>query len=214
MTFEEIGAYIRLLMLQFNQGGKFSKAYAERMLGVRFSEVWSNIGSKFKEEGGFCWNERLNYEIERRQSYCESRRNVKNRMQTVRKPYAKRIGNGNGNGNRHRKLEEKGGLRGGNIYLEFIEKFNLLTEKSFRGDGKSKAQLNARLKEGWVIEKILQAASNCKKDRYHIENPHFLTPEFITRADKLEKYSNWQEPGAIPEPEKESTYHPPTRKND
>ena len=55
-------------------------------------------------------------------------------------------------------------------------------------DKKTIGQITARIKEGFTIEDILKATENCSKDKYHIENPQYLTPEFITRSDKLPKY--------------------------
>jgi len=78
-----------------------------------------------------------------------------------------------------------------NIYADFLEKFNILLNRKFKVlDKKTTGQLNARLKEGFTIEDILKATENCSKDKYHIENPQYLTPEFITRTDKLQKYLN------------------------
>lgn len=73
MTFEEKGAYIELLMFQFNND-KFTEAHAERMLGVCFTNVWQNIQTKFKTDGTYYWNERLKLEKEKRANFCESRR--------------------------------------------------------------------------------------------------------------------------------------------
>jgi uncharacterized phage protein (TIGR02220 family) len=79
------------------------------------------------------------------------------------------------------------------ICLEFVHVFNESTGKKIRVlDNKSKKQLLARLKEGFKIEEIIQAAKNCSTDPYHIENKHYLTPEFITRSDKLQKYLNYE----------------------
>lgn len=49
----------------------------------------------------------------------------------------------------------------------------------------------ARLKEGYTTEQIIQAVQNCFNDQYHKENPNYLTPEFILRNDKLDKYVNY-----------------------
>lgn len=78
------------------------------------------------------------------------------------------------------------------VYSEFISRFNLLTSKQCRGDSKSEKQFNARLKDGYTLEQITQAVTNCLQDEFHKQNPHYLTPEFITRVDKLEKYINYQ----------------------
>jgi uncharacterized phage protein (TIGR02220 family) len=74
---------------------------------------------------------------------------------------------------------------------DFILRFNELTGKKLRVfDKKSKSQFEARLKEGFTTDDIETAIKNCLKDKFHIENRQYLTPEFITRADKLQKYLN------------------------
>lgn len=78
-----------------------------------------------------------------------------------------------------------------NNNTEFFEGFKKITGKDLRVfDGKAKKQLNARLNEGYSVDDILKATENCKNDPYHIENPKYLTLEFITRSDKLSKYLN------------------------
>lgn len=76
-------------------------------------------------------------------------------------------------------------------YDAFIELFNRICNKKFRGTSKDKAQFHARTKEGFTIDDFETAIVNCRKDKYHIENPQYLTPEFITRADKLQKFLNF-----------------------
>jgi len=69
--------------------------------------------------------------------------------------------------------------------------FNKTTGKNLRLiNPKTKAQFNARLREGYTKEDIMKAIRNCSVDKYHIENPKYLTPEFISRPDKMEKYAN------------------------
>ena len=76
----------------------------------------------------------------------------------------------------------------------FFNAFKTITKKNIRVfDDKAKRHFHARLKEGYTVEDIIQAIENCKNDKYHIENPHYLTLEFITRADKLSKYLNSQD---------------------
>lgn len=77
-------------------------------------------------------------------------------------------------------------------YSDFLEKFNQSTGKKFRvADEKFKKQLRSRIKDGFSIDDIIQAAINCSNDPFHKENGlKYLTPEFITRADKLQKYFN------------------------
>lgn len=76
-----------------------------------------------------------------------------------------------------------------NIYSDFISIFNRITKRDFKGDEKSKRQFNARIKEGATLEEFENAITVCSKDPYHIENKQYLTPEFITRSDKFQKYN-------------------------
>ena len=51
-------------------------------------------------------------------------------------------------------------------------------------------QLHARLKD-YTMDEIGKAMYNAFNDQYHIEtNWRFITTEFLTRADKLEKFLN------------------------
>lgn len=69
--------------------------------------------------------------------------------------------------------------------------FNKLTGKNIRViNDKARKQFRARLKEGYTKKDILEAVKNCFNDDYHKANPKFLTPEFISRPDKFEKYLN------------------------
>ena len=71
--------------------------------------------------------------------------------------------------------------------------FNKTTGKNLRIiNSKVKNQFNARLKEGYTKADIFNAILNCYNDPFHKQNPKYLTPEFISRPDKFEKYSNYQ----------------------
>lgn len=71
MTFEEKGAYMELLMVQFNRGHMTS-----HMIAQTVGHLWDKIKDKFKEDdAGRFYNERLEYEVNRRKSFAESRRN-------------------------------------------------------------------------------------------------------------------------------------------
>lgn len=71
MTFEEKGAYMELLMLQFNRGHM-----TKDMIGRTVGQLWVNIQDKFMEdENGCFYNDRLEQEKVKRKSYSESRRN-------------------------------------------------------------------------------------------------------------------------------------------
>lgn len=73
-TLEEKGAYLELLILQFNQG-KFTEAQAKHMLSKCEASVWQNIKHKFINKGGYYYQERLQSEIEKRRNFSQSRKN-------------------------------------------------------------------------------------------------------------------------------------------
>ena len=71
MTFEEKGAYMELLMMQFNRGHMTS-----HMIGQAVGQIWENLQGKFKKDDkGLFYNERLEIEIERRKAFVGSRYN-------------------------------------------------------------------------------------------------------------------------------------------
>ena len=72
---------------------------------------------------------------------------------------------------------------------KFIEFFNQITNKRFRVlDDKAYKQIKKLLKQGYTKKEVAIAIKNCMADQYHIDNPKYLTPEFITREDKFTKY--------------------------
>jgi len=74
MTFEEKGAYMELLMLQFNRGHMTS-----HMIGQVVGQLWVNIADKFVEDDvGLYYNVRLEEEQIKRKEYTDSRNNNKN----------------------------------------------------------------------------------------------------------------------------------------
>lgn len=71
MTFEEKGAYMELLMLQFNRGHM-----TEHMIGHTIGQLWKNIKDKFiQDEQGLWYNSRLDEEKSKRMAFTKSRRN-------------------------------------------------------------------------------------------------------------------------------------------
>lgn len=71
MTFEEKGAYMELLMLQFNRGH-----INENIITRTVGQLWDSIKDKFiQDENGLWYNERLEFEKIKRREFTESRRN-------------------------------------------------------------------------------------------------------------------------------------------
>lgn len=78
------------------------------------------------------------------------------------------------------------------VLLDYI---NEKTNRSFRTINKNiKAKYKARLKEGYTKTDIRIAIDNAVKTDYHKENGFkFLTPEFFSRADKIDLFSQTNE---------------------
>lgn len=74
MTFEEKGAYLELLLFQFNNG-KFNKAQAKQVLSICSASVFEKVLQKFDTNGNLFWKQKLSDEMERRQKFTESRKN-------------------------------------------------------------------------------------------------------------------------------------------
>lgn len=88
MTFEEKGAYMELLMLQFNRGHM-----TKDMIGRTVGQLWVNIKDKFKEDSDGCfYNERLEDEKNKRKAFSESRRNNRKGVNQYTKPEPKKEG--------------------------------------------------------------------------------------------------------------------------
>lgn len=74
-THEEVGAYLRVLMLQFSQG-RLPFWQIERKLGIDTARLWEVFGCKFKRDDMGCYyNERLESEQLKRANFTQSRRN-------------------------------------------------------------------------------------------------------------------------------------------
>jgi uncharacterized protein YdaU (DUF1376 family) len=71
MTFEEKGAYMDLLMLQFNRGHMNT-----HMIQHTVGHLWDQVKCKFiQDKEGLWYNVRLDVEKEKRKTFTESRRN-------------------------------------------------------------------------------------------------------------------------------------------
>ena len=83
------------------------------------------------------------------------------------------------------------------LFDSFIDWFNdkMFEVKGVKGRYKVlkaiQTKFEARVKEGYNSEDFKKAFDNIVSDQYHKDNEYkYLTPEFLTRSDKLEKYCN------------------------
>ena len=91
------------------------------------------------------------------------------------------------------KGKEKGKEEINNINFDKLLSFlNSKTGRNFKIINEAtKKKYNARLKEGYTKDDILNAITNAVNSDYHKENGFkYLTPEFFSRADKLNMYSS------------------------
>jgi hypothetical protein len=78
------------------------------------------------------------------------------------------------------------------LFSKFIKEFNIATGKKCKEIEKVKRQFIQRLKT-YSFDEIMQAVKNAVKDEFLAsKNFNDLTPEFITRADKLDRYINYK----------------------
>ena len=77
-------------------------------------------------------------------------------------------------------------------YQALLEVLNTAFSRSFKLINKKvRSSYEARLKDGYSKDQIMDAINNCKINDYHKEkNYQYCTPEFFSRAETLDKYSN------------------------
>ena len=146
MTDEEVGKYIRLLCLQHQKGHLKEKDMLNICKG--FNE---DIFSKFKKDDeGNYYNERLEYESNKRKEYSESRRNNRRKktyeedMKNICNSYEKHMGNENENKNINKILIKDNKKRGSKgekeeekiHFAEFVSMTNVEYEKLVNTYGK------------------------------------------------------------------------------
>ena len=103
MTFEEKGAYMDVLILQFNRGHMTEDMIAH-MLGQSFGRIWVKIKDKFQvDENGMYFNARLDEEKNKRKSFVQSRVNNK----TGKNQYSKNEGHMRGQVTSHMENENE-----------------------------------------------------------------------------------------------------------
>ena len=147
MTFEEKGAYMELLILQFNRGHMTS-----HMVGQTVGQLWCKIQHKFQvDDSGLFFNERFEFEQEKRKSYTGSRKNnlLGNNQHTKNDKKRGHMTSHMENENRNRDINE-------DIILnkkEKFKKFNFRTELLNYG-------FLENLVDDWLIVRKNKKASN------------------------------------------------------
>jgi uncharacterized protein YdaU (DUF1376 family) len=99
MTLEEKGAYMELLVMQFNKGG-FTKEQAKKLLNGHFEHLWEVLSEKFVEIEGKFFNERLEKEKNKRNAFVEKQTSIGKKGGRPKKTQTKPKTNPNHNPNK------------------------------------------------------------------------------------------------------------------
>lgn len=186
--------YLECLFVMYSNGGcmKTQKTQFENRIRTNVEENdWEMVVSKFiLEDGNYTHlsvNKRLRKTLANRENgkkggrpKIEEEKPKKPNKKTQKNPPSERESEIEVNNNKT-KVDWNALLLG----------FNNLTKRNIRVvSEKTKNQITARLKEGYTKDDIWNAIVNCFNDDYHKETNHkYLTLEFISRPDKMEKYS-------------------------
>jgi uncharacterized protein YdaU (DUF1376 family) len=140
MTFEEKGAYIELLMMQFNRGHM-----TDHMIGQVVGQLWVKLKDKFLiDDDGLYYNERLEIEKDKRQAYVKSRGNNKEGKNQYTKDGENKIGHTTSHMEDEDEIEDlvnyKGVLENFHFYCDKLSKVERLSSDR-------KKHINARFKE-------------------------------------------------------------------
>lgn len=172
MTFEEKGAYMELLMMQFNRGHM-----TERMIGQTVGQLWVNIKDKFKvDDNGMYYNERLETEKEKRKAFTESRRNNIN----GKNQYSKKTGHKDGHTTKRMENENENVIEDVNELLFIIEEIynkypskcpvkSRSTGKSSKDKDKISRLLKTNSKEHLLLT-IETYVNDCIKSKTYLKN--------------------------------------------
>jgi uncharacterized phage protein (TIGR02220 family) len=89
------------------------------------------------------------------------------------------------------KKNTQSGIEKISLSQSYINRFNEVRSTKYRLNAKLQTQFNARIKEGVTVDEMITSLTNAMADAFHIDN-HFkyLTPEFFTRVEKIERYLN------------------------
>ena len=176
MTFEEKGAYIELLMYQFNQG-HMSGYMIARIVG----QHWENIKHKFiQDTDGNWYNVRLELEKEKRKTYSESRRNnLKGNNQYTKKEKKKE-----GHMDSHMENENINEIK------DIIDYLNITCKTNFKYSKNSIKHINARLNDGFSLDELKDVIEfKFKQWGNDSKMSEYLRPETLF-GSKFESYLN------------------------
>ena len=180
-TFEQKGAYLELLLLQFNHG-KFTETQVKQVLNTSYSSVWEIIREKFVTDGTFFWNEKMEEVKENRKAFTESRRN--NRLGKTKELTSEKLVK-----NTSKSLVKLVESESESINT-IINYLNNKSEKKFKSEtAVTRKLISARLKD-YVIDDFFRVIDVKVKQWKGGQMDKYLSPDTLFAEKNFEKYLN------------------------
>ena len=155
MTFEQKGAYMEILMAQFNRGHMTSHMIGQ-VLGQTGGQIWDTIKDKFeKDSKGRFYNARLEEEQSKRKRYTESRKNnIEGKNQYTKEP--KKVYNDDGHMTSHMENRNRNEIYNSNKIKE-----------NFKNDEEIVRLISAVRSDWEVLLKVFIKENQLKGSRSH-----------------------------------------------
>ena len=177
MTFEEKGAYMEILMMQFNRGHM-----TEHMIRQTVGQLWDNLKDKFDiDEQGMFYNVRLEEEKEKRQRFTQSRRNNKKGNNQYTKKPKKEVGH------MTEHMENENVIVNINTIISYL---NNKSGKKFKSStDKTKDCIKARLNDGFSVDDFKKVIDVKCDEWVGSDMEKYIRPETLF-SNKFEGYLN------------------------
>ena len=198
MTFEQKGAYMELLMLQFNRG-HMTKHMIGHILGQSNGQIWDTIKDKFEvDEQGNFYNIRLEQEQIKRKLFTDSRKNNISGNNQFKKETIKK-GHMDGHMSDHMENENENE----NIIEDKIENKETLKEQKLRLLNERKKVFALRVAEfkdkypDEMLRKFFEYWSEMNKSgsqmRWEMERTWELGKRLVTWASRTKDFNTVRE---------------------
>jgi uncharacterized phage protein (TIGR02220 family) len=157
---------------------------------------WDETREKRSKAGKISAEKRTKtQQIEHMLTHVESVEHMSTQSNTPQQSATKSTDNVNVNVNVINKDSNDVNVKTIDHVIDFDSLLKLINDtfkRNFRTiNSKNRTAFMARLKQGYRKDDIATAIINCKSNEYHINtNYRYCTPEFFSRADVLDKYSN------------------------
>jgi uncharacterized phage protein (TIGR02220 family) len=182
----ERGQYITLLCNQ-HQSGHIPLGHMTTICGSSESQVFKKF---VVDENGLYFNERMEKEIIKRKSFCESRANNKSGVNQYTKKNGHTTSHMTGHMVGHMVNENENENR--DIIKDVIEYLNSKIKSQYKyNNKKTQAFINARIKESYKQEDFKKVIDKKSAEWIGTEMEKFLRPETLF-GTKFESYLNQQ----------------------